>query len=70
LHVALGSQSFSLTSLHGKISAQVPPVKVYPVLQAQAYEMGPVSLHVPIATTPHGSPAQSSMSEHVSPSPL
>jgi hypothetical protein len=62
LHVALGSQSFSLTSSHGNISAQVPPVKVYSVLQTQAYEMGPVSLHVPIAAAPHGSPAQSSMS--------
>ena len=50
--------------------AQVPPVSVYPVLQVHAYELGPVSAHVPAAAGPHGVSAQSSMSKQVMPSPL
>ena len=41
-----------------------------PKLQAQSYALAPVSLQVPVACAPHGSPVQSSMSEQVSPSPF
>ena len=66
LHVAFIAQSSS-SNWQGRISSHVPSANIYPPSHTQSYAFAPMSVQLP---APHGSPAQSSISKHDSPSPL